>query len=135
MGVAIMIEKVQYWLDLCDDNLITAKWLLEGKRYLDMAFFCNQISEKSLKAVVACVTNETPPKTHDLHKLAKLGNIGERLNDEQRLFLDDISKYQIEARYPETKERIAKALTDEKCKQILEETEGFLRWIKKLLKE
>ena len=130
-----MLDKVQYWLELCDDNLITAKWLLQGKRYLDMAFFCHQITEKALKAVVASVTAETPPKTHDLHKLAKLGNMNEQLNDEQRVFLDDISKYQIEARYPETKERIAKTLTDEKCKQILEETEEFLCWIKKLLKE
>ena len=85
------------------DNLITAKWLLQGKRYLDMSFFCNQITEKSLKAVVASVTEETPPKTHDLHKLAKLGNINEQLNDEQKLFL--------------------------------EETEGFLCWIKKLLEK
>jgi HEPN domain-containing protein len=133
--VTVMFDKVQYWLDLCDDNLITAKWLLEGKRYLDMAFFCHQITEKALKAVVASVTVKTPPKTHDLHKLAKLGNINEKLSDEQRLFLDDISKYLIAARYPETKDRIAKTLTDEKCKQILEGAEGFLCWIKKLLKE
>ena len=131
----IMFDKVQYWLDLCDDNLITAKWLLQGKRYLDMAFFCNQITEKSLKAIVASITTETPPKIHDLHKLAKLGKINEQLNDEQRLFLDDISKYQIEARYPETKEQIFKTLTAEKCGQMLEETEEFLCWIKKLLKQ
>jgi HEPN domain-containing protein len=130
-----MLDKVQYWLELCDDNLITAKWLFQGERCLDTAFFCNQIIEKSLKAIVASVTEETPPKTHDLHKLAKLGNMNEQLSDKQRLFLDDISKYQIEARYPETKERIAKSLTNEKCKQILEETEEFLCWIKKLLKE
>jgi HEPN domain-containing protein len=130
-----MLDKIKYWLELCDDNMITAKWLLQGKRYLDMAFFCNQIAEKSLKAVVASVTEEIPPKTHDLHKLAKLGDIHGQLSDGQRLFLDDISKYQIEARYPETKERIAEILTDKKCIQILDETEGFLCWIKKLLEK
>ena len=127
------MDKVQYWLDLCDDNLITAKWLLEGNRCLDMAFFCHQITEKALKAVVASVTEEIPPKIHDLHKLAKCGNIHEQLTNEQRIFLDSIAGYQMEARYPETKERIAKTLTSEKCEEYLEQTEEFLCWIKKRL--
>jgi len=52
-------NKVEYWLNLCDDNMISAKWLLKGDRYLDTAFFCHQITEKALKAVVANVTGET----------------------------------------------------------------------------
>ncbi|MDR2591061.1 MAG: HEPN domain-containing protein [Oscillospiraceae bacterium] len=130
-----MVDKIQYWLDLCDDNLLTAKWLLKGKRFLDMAYFCNQVTEKALKALVTGYTDETPPKTHDLHKLAKLANISEQLSIEHRIFLDDISKYQIEARYPETKKRIAETLSKEKCKQILEETEEFLCWTKKALEK
>jgi len=130
-----MLDKVQYWLDLCDDNLITAKWLIKGKRYLDTAFFCHQITEKALKAVVASVTAETPPKIHDLHKLAMRGNISSQLTDSQRTFLNSIAGYQIEARYPEEKERIAKTLTAEICKQYLDETEEFLCWIKKKLEK
>ena len=27
-----MLDKVDYWLDLCDEDIITAKWLLKEKR-------------------------------------------------------------------------------------------------------
>ena len=33
-----MSNKVAYWLDLCDDDLITAKWLLEGGRLLHCGY-------------------------------------------------------------------------------------------------
>jgi HEPN domain-containing protein len=128
-----MLDKVGYWLDLCNENLITAKWLIQGKRYLDMAYFCHQIVEKALKAVVANVSDETPPKIHDLHKLAKLGSIDKELSEEQRTFINNIGPYQLEARYPEVKERIAQTLTPIICEQYLKETEGFLCWIKQRL--
>ncbi|MDR2045205.1 MAG: HEPN domain-containing protein, partial [Clostridium sp.] len=48
-----MQSKVEYWLELCDDDLATAKWLLEGGRLLHCGYFCHQIAEKALKAVVA----------------------------------------------------------------------------------
>ena len=128
-----MLDKVKYWLDLCDDDLITAKWVYKGERWLYMAFLCNQIAEKALKAVIAGVTNELPPKTHDLFKLAKKSNIAGQLPDEHRSFLNNIARYQIEARYPEYKNQAAALLDAEKCKQMLKETEDFLCWIKQKL--
>ncbi|MCL2717988.1 MAG: HEPN domain-containing protein [Lachnospiraceae bacterium] len=128
-----MLDKVDYWLDLCNEDIITAKWLLKGKRLLHTAYFCHQITEKALKAVVASITEEIPPKTHDLIKLAKRGNIASDLSEIQQLFLNNIAQYQIEARYPESKEKIAQTLTDKKCQQYLKETEEFLCWIKRKL--
>ena len=130
-----MFDKVEYWLELCDDNLITAKWLLKGERLLDMAYFCNQITEKALKAVVASVTNEVPPKIHDLGKLAMKSGVFDSLSDEQRLFLADLEKFQIEARYPSYKIKLAKTLSLSKCQQMLRETEEFLCWIKQRLRK
>ncbi|MCL2020182.1 MAG: HEPN domain-containing protein [Oscillospiraceae bacterium] len=128
-----MLNKVEYWLDLCDEDIITVNCLLNGNRLLPAAYFCHQITEKALKAVVSSVSKEIPPRTHDLTRLAKLGGIDKQLTDEQKLFLNNIARYQIEARYPEHKAEIAKFLTAEKCKQYLIETEDFLCWIKKLL--
>jgi HEPN domain-containing protein len=53
--------------------MTTAKWLLKGKRLIHLAFFCRQIAEKALKAVVASVTEEVPPKIHDLKKVSQNG--------------------------------------------------------------
>ena len=128
-----MSDKVEYWLDLCDDDLITARALLEKERLLHMGFFCHMIVEKSLKAVVADRTGEIPPKIHDLQKLAARGGIFDDLSDEQFALIDKLKPLQIETRYPEYKERIADTLTVELCKQILAGTEDFLCWIKQQL--
>jgi HEPN domain-containing protein len=76
-----------------------------------MGFFCHMITEKALKATVANITNEIPPRTHDLQKLAKYSGIFDGLSEEQLALMDKLTPLQIEARYPEYKEKIADALT------------------------
>ena len=131
--VMIMLDKVEYWLDLCDDDLTTAKWLLQGKRLLHMAFFCHQIAEKALKAVVANVAGDIPPKIHDLKKLAQQGDVFKSFSEKQLAFLVELDPFNIEARYPDYKGKIAETLTDEKCERILKETEEFFCWVKSKL--
>ena len=130
-----MNEKTQYWLDLCEDDLLTAESLLKSDRFLHMGFFCHMIVEKALKAVIADKTNEMPPKIHDLLRLATYSGAFDDLSEEQLSLIDRLKPLQIEARYPEHKERIAKTLTPKYCKQILTETEGFLCWIKQRLEK
>ena len=130
-----MSTKTEYWLELCDDDLLTAKALFQSKRYLHMGFFCHLIAEKALKAVIAHKTDEIPPRLHDLDRLAVLGGISESLSEEQCGLLNKLTPLQIEARYPEYKERIMRTLTPTVCEQLLEQTEGFLCWIKQQLEK
>ena len=95
-----------------------------------MAFFCHQIVEKALKAAVAKATEETPPKIHDLIKLAVKGDCYNDLSEERLIFLEELDPFNTEARYPEYKARIDETLTEAKCARILQETEEFLCWIK-----
>ena len=44
-----------------------------------------------------------------------------------------IDKENIEARYPSYKERLLKSLDNEKCNQIIEETDKLRIWIKNKL--
>ena len=130
-----MSVKTEYWLELCDDDLLTAKALFQSKRYLHMGFFCHLIAEKALKAVIANQTDEMPPRLHDLDRLAVLGGISENLSEEQLALLNKLTPLQIEARYPEYKERIMRTLTSTVCEQLLEQTEEFLCWIKQQLEK
>ncbi|MCL1859075.1 MAG: HEPN domain-containing protein [Oscillospiraceae bacterium] len=130
-----MKNKTLYWLELCDDDLITAKALLDSSRFLHMGFFCHMIIEKSLKAVITENTGEIPPKIHDLQKLAKMGNVSNELSDEQSELLDKVMPLQIEARYPEYKEKISQKLNKEYCDRLIKETEDFLCWIKQWLEK
>ena len=128
-----MIDKVEYWLNLCDEDVLNAKAMLKGDRFLGAGFFCHQVSEKALKAVIASETGYTPPKIHDLRKLAEFGNIYELLSKEQVLLLEKLTPFQIEARYPEYKNAIAKTINAASGKQMLKETEEFLCWVKQRL--
>ena len=128
-----MLDKVEYWLELCDDDLKAAKAMLKSNNFLWAGFICHIIAEKALKAAIANITNEVPPKTHDLPKLAGKTEIYGDMSQDYKDLLNKLTPLQIEARYPEYKEKITALLTDDYCGKLLEETEGFLCWIKEKL--
>ena len=130
-----MLDKVEYWLDLAAEDASVADLLLDGKKYLHTGFFCHLIAEKALKAMVASVTSEIPPKTHDLAKLAELAGVFDDLTEQQMNLLKDLNPLNIEARYPDYKAGIASILTAEKTTKLFKETEDFLCWIKQKLEK
>ena len=125
-----MLDKVEYWLELCDDDVKAATAMLKSKNFLWTGFICHLIAEKALKAAIANVTNEVPPKTHDLPRLAGKTNFGDDISEEHMILLSELMPLQIEARYPEYKEKIAALLTENYCSKLLNDTEEFLCWIK-----
>jgi HEPN domain-containing protein len=128
-------ERVEYWLELADYDIETAKAMLQTKRYLYVGFMCHQTVEKALKAVVArdCSEGEIPPKIHHLLKLADRAGLFQKMSAEQQTFIKELNPLNIEARYPEYKEAIAVGLTAEVCKAFLAGTEELLCWIKEQL--
>jgi len=130
-----MLDKVAYWLSLADEDVSVAELLLNGKKYLQAGFFCHLIAEKALKAVIANVSNEIPPKIHDLAKLAERSGIFDDLSEQQLNLLKELTPLNIEARYPEYKERITKILDNEKSTTLFKETAEFLCWTKQKLKK
>jgi len=126
-------EKCEYWMELSDDDMLTAKTLLHGKRLLHCGYFCHQAVEKALKAAIAKNTGEVPPKIHDLPRLSKLGDVWDKMSDEQKEAVDALAPLQIEARYPAFKEQIAQTLTADFCVKLVEHTEALLCWIKRQL--
>ena len=125
-----MNEKVQYWLELADYDLETAKAMLQTKRYLYVGFMCHQVIEKGLKACYAFVKNEIPPYIRNLLQLAEKSVIITQMTEEQLNFLDALQPLNIEARYPSYKEKLLKILDDKRCRQIVNATEEMSQWIK-----
>jgi len=128
-----MFDKVEYWLELCDDDMMVAKNLFKSKDFLWMVFLCHLVVEKSLKAVIANTTEQEPKRIHDLAKLAEQAALHSELTDEQMDFLEELTPFNIEPRYPSYKEKMVAKLSHEYCKNILERTEGHLCRTKKLL--
>ena len=123
-------EKIKYWVKISDEDLKIAKTMLENRYRLYTGFMCHQVIEKIFKACYTKIKKDTPPYTHNLVRLAELADFYDLFSEEQKIFLSNLNPLNIEARYPDYKDRIAKSLTDERCIRIFEQTKCLQQWIK-----
>jgi HEPN domain-containing protein len=123
-------EKVEHWVNISDYDLDTAEVMLNTGRYLYVGFMCHQVIEKIFKAVYLKRKQDTPPYTHKLIYLAQHGNFYDLLSEEQISFILEVEPLNIAARYPQYKERIARRLTPDYCKILMEQTKILQQWAK-----
>lgn len=120
--------QIDYWSRGAASDIETAKILIKNKKYLHALFFCHLTIEKIIKAHVTKVTNQVPPKSHNLFRLLELAGI--EVSDENAEFLGILMKYQLEGRYPDyIPENPGKKNVDEYYKK----TEEILTWLKNQL--
>ena len=122
-------DKVAYWTDIADYDLKTAEAMCQTGRWLYVAFMCHQVIEKTLKAYWCGTQPDDPPYTHNHMRLADGCGLYDKMNDEQKDFLDLVTNYNIEARYPEDKEALARTLTPQVCRQLIDDTKQLMTWI------
>ena len=128
-----MSEKSEYWIEIAEYDLETAKAMLASKRFLYVGFMCHQAIEKTIKAYYSSIKNDVPPFTHNLKSLAERCDLLFLFSDEQLDFIEEILPMNIEARYPKYKEMLFKLLTPQKCEEIINQTESLCQWIKQRL--
>jgi HEPN domain-containing protein len=123
-------EHMKFWLDSADHDLEAAESLFNALKFDWRLFLGHLVLEKALKAVyVRDNANEMPPRTHNLVKLAEATNL--KLDEESILFLDEITYFNIEVRYPDYKNEFYKKCTRSFCEEKLGRIKDFLQWIKK----
>lgn len=127
-----MYPLTKQWLKYAAYDLTTAEAMLKTGRYLYVAFMCQQAIEKLLKGIIQERQNKTPPYSHRLTALLK--DTGLSMDPSQLDFLDLLTSYYINARYPEYKQKLAKALNKEKVTVFLKQTKECFRCLKKELK-
>ena len=113
-----------------EGTLGVAEDLYKAKRWLYVAFMCHQAIEKTLKAYWCGTQSDDPPYTHNHKRLADGCGLYSQLTEEQKDFLNTITNYNIEARYPEDKEALAHTLTPQACQELIDETKHLTQWIK-----
>lgn len=127
-------DKTQYWLNLAQYDLDSAKIMLNSKRYLYVGFMCHQTIEKALKGTCACNhPNEVPPYTHNLIRLSDASGIANQMSEAQLNLLADLNPLYIESRYSQDMEAIHKSLTHGRSTDIYNETEALYEWIRAAL--
>jgi len=121
-------EHIQHWLDSADDDLDTAEKLFTVGKYDWCLFLGHLVLEKALKAhYVKDNGNQMPPRIHNLVKLAEKTHLV--LTEEQVLFLNEVSDFNLEVRYPQYKTEFRQKCNREFCETKFAKIKGYHKWL------
>ena len=121
-------RQIEYWITGADNDLESARVLIEKNRLLHGLFFCNLVIEKGIKAHVVKQTEEVAPRSHNLIYLSEKANL--EFEDDDEIFLGILMKYQLQGRYPDYNPTIPDKY---KVNEYLIKTERLLIWLKEKL--
>jgi len=121
-------KQIEYWVRTGEEDFEVGKNLVLTGKTRHGLFLINLAVEKILKACVCKTIQKTPPKIHNLLRLAELADIK---FDQQRIdTLGAINRFCLEGRYPE--EFIA-IPDDKEAKDYLKKAEEIFTWLKQQL--
>ncbi len=119
---------VTHWIETSDEDFITMETLFHSKSF-GWALFLGHIStEKLLKALYVKKFEEHAPFTHNLYRLAEL--IGLEMSDEYADWLDEITSFNLNARYDDYKKEFYKLCTPQYTETWIEKIKDLRIWIK-----
>jgi HEPN domain-containing protein len=123
-----MDKYISHWLERSEYDLETAKAMLDAKRYLYVAYMCQQAIEKLLKAIIAQHGKENLP-IHNLNRLAELAELRSELTGEQVDLMAELTAYNIEARYGDYKESLSEVVNIQRAKTLYDQTQELFQWL------
>jgi len=118
-------DEINYWLGIAKDDLRVAGHLIDANDRLLALFFCHLAIEKMLKALFVKVNRGSPPPTHNLPRLAMESRLA--LSGEDLEFLNELLRFNIEARYPKDRIKIRKACTKKYSSNVFKTVKKWQR--------
>jgi HEPN domain-containing protein len=123
------IEKqVSYWLTGSDEDWEVACHLIERGNLRHGLFLIHLALEKILKAHVCKVTQDYPPKIHDLFRLTQKTNLD--LSESQHKLFALVNTYCLEGRYPAS--WVTPPMRDE-TERVFSKVQEIRVWLKQQL--
>lgn len=122
-------QHIKFWLDSADHDLEAAESLLIADKFDWCPFLGHLVIEKALKAAyVRDNENHMPPRTHNLVKIAEATKL--EIDEDVRIFLDEVTSFNLEVRYPDYRRDFFKRCTREFSEKKLGQIKDFLQWLK-----
>lgn len=125
---------VRKWLERARYDLDTAKAMLNTRRYLYVAFMCQQSLEKILKAIIIEKGGEVL-RTHNLVRLAEMAGVYPFMTIEFKDFLTDLTPYAVVSRYGDYKRKLSEIINKKMAIKYLDKTEEIFKWLRKRVKK
>ena len=117
-------EDIQPWLRYAASDLASAEVLHTAGQELNALFHLQQAVEKTLKAVFVKTAGNTPPRVHNLRKLAALCKL--RLTSGQTQLIEDLTASYNDSRYPEPWG--AAHISSEETAHLVQAAKDFIAW-------
>jgi HEPN domain-containing protein len=122
---------INHWIESSDQDFKTMVDLYKTKNNNWALFMGHLVLEKILKALYVKTKNEFPPLTHDLRRICEKAEF--EINDNQKITLDSISRFNINARYDDYKQSFYKLCNDSFTTEWIEKIKECRTWIKTML--
>ncbi|MFQ5636492.1 MAG: HEPN domain-containing protein [bacterium] len=119
---------IKHWIDSAEHDLPVADNLFKNGHYWWCLFVGHLVIEKILKAPYVKDNEKTPPKIHDLVRMAETTNL--KLSKDQKTFLFLATTFNIEARYAEDKLKFFKICTKEFTETNYTKIKELYQWMK-----
>ena len=120
-------EISQYWVTTSSEDYKVMLHLLEKKDYAYALFFGHLLIEKLLKAVYCAINQKHAPYKHNLVSLAQEAHL--EISENQQLDLEAITRFNIEARYPDLKLSFYNLCTKEFTEEYVKKIEDLRKWL------
>jgi HEPN domain-containing protein len=122
-------ELIKYWLDKSEEHIISMDNMFRSGEYTWALFVGHLAIEKILKCYYIKILSQDIPGIHNLIRLAELSSLN--INEEQKLLLIAVTRFNIEARYDEYKIELKKLATKEFTEKYINEIKDFHKWLKR----
>lgn len=126
-------EIIDYWLSSSDKDFKAMGSLLKSGHYVWTLFLGHLILEKLLKAIYVKNVNANIPLIHNLSKIAEEAKLD--ISGKQKDLLDEITTFNISARYPDYKGRFYKKANKGFTEEYVKKIKRFRQWLRKKVKE
>jgi HEPN domain-containing protein len=124
-------EKFDYWLDIAQYDLQTAETMLNGGRWLYVAFMCQQAVEKLAKGLYLLYLDDNTPRTHSIEKIFEYfeDKLPIEIPTETRDLFDKLSTCYLNNRYPEFRNKLSAQVKEPEAKALYSQTKEVFAWL------
>jgi HEPN domain-containing protein len=118
---------IHHWRESSEQNYATMQNLIKTKEFSWALFLGHLVIEKLLKALYVKKLHKHPVFLHDLLRLAKKLDIN--LPDGYDEWLDEITTFNLNARYDDYKQSFSKLCTIEFSNEWIDKIETLRKWL------
>lgn len=129
-----MEDIVKKWVRRAKYDLDTAGAMLNAKRYLYVAFMCQQALEKILKSIIIDNGKEAL-RIHNLVRLAEMAGVYRLMSSEYQDFLANLTPFAIEARYGDYKRKLSEIIDRRMASIYFDKAKEVFGWLRKKIKK